>query len=80
MNAIEKKWTRKIQGELVGRTIREVRYLTAEEAEQSGWSSRPIFIVLDNGTQLVPMMDDEGNDGGAMSTSLNSLPTIPVLR
>jgi len=76
----EKKWTDKISKNLVGKKIDEVRYLTAKETKASGWNSRPIMIVLSDGQQLVPMSDDEGNDGGAIGTSLKDMPTIPVMR
>lgn len=73
-------WEKKIAKLLVGKKIVETRYLTEEESEQSGWYNKPLMIVLDDGTQLVPMMDDEGNAGGAMATNLKDLPTIPVMR
>ena len=43
------------------------------------WYKRPIAIRLDNGHWIVPIMDDEGNDGGAMSTTFKDLSTIPVI-
>ena len=73
-------WEKQIAKLLVGKKIVETRYLTKEEAEQSGWYNMPLMIVLDDGTQLVPMSDDEGNDGGAIATSDKGLPTIPVMR
>jgi len=56
---------------LVGKTIKEVRYMTDEEAEQFMWYKKPIVI---------PQMDDEGNDGGAVYCSEDNLnfPTINV--
>jgi len=29
--------------------------------------------------EIFAMQDDEGNDGGALGTSLEELPTIPVI-
>ena len=49
------------------------------EAEQNGWSKRPLCIYLHDGTWLVPMSDDEGNDGGSLATTHEDLPTIPVM-
>ena len=74
-----KGWEKRISKLLVNRKIVEVRYLTSEEARMSGWSKHPICLFLDNGEWIVPMSDDEGNDGGAMATSFKSEPTIPVI-
>jgi len=51
---------------LIGTKIELIRYLTPEECEAQGWYSSPLAIELSNGYLLVPMRDDEGNDGGAM--------------
>jgi len=74
----EQKWVEQISKFLVGKTIKTVRYLTAEEADD--WYERPIAIVFDDGSFIVPMADDEGNNGGAMYTSEESLPVIPVMQ
>ena len=54
--------------DLVGEEIIQIRRLTDEEMERSfpHWFGNPIIIRLGNGTALIPMSDDEGNDGGAM--------------
>lgn len=75
----EQQWTNKAKSLLVGRMIRAVEYVSVEECENMGWSSRPLAIHLDDGTWILPMRDDEGNDGGAMATSDEELGTIPVL-
>jgi len=72
------EWTKKIKTHLVGRKIVDVEYMTSKEAEKSGWYSRPICLLLDNGHWLVPMQDDEGNNGGAISTTFKLMSTIPV--
>lgn len=51
---------------LVGKEIKSVRYLTEYEANELGWSSRPLVINFSDGTNLIPQRDDEGNDGGAL--------------
>ena len=76
---VEEHWTEKIAKNLVGKKITKVEYLPTEELEDSGWYKRPIAIQLDGGHWLVPMMDDEGNDGGAISTTFKDLETIPVI-
>lgn len=54
--------------DLVGEEIIQIRRLTDKEMEKTFpyWFSNPIIIRLGNGTALIPMSDDEGNDGGAM--------------
>ena len=76
---VEQYWTELITKHLVGRKITKVEYIPVEEMEENMWYKRPIAIQLDNQYWLIPMMDDEGNDGGAMSTTFNNLPTIPVI-
>lgn len=51
---------------LTGKTIASVRYMTKEEADKAGWHSRPLIIRFTDESILIPQMDDEGNDGGAM--------------
>ena len=75
----EKYWTDKVAKHLVGKKITKVEYLPEEEMKDAMWHKRPIAIQLDGGHWLVPMMDDEGNDGGAMSTTFKDLGTIPVI-
>lgn len=52
---------------LVGKRIQSVRYLSAEEAQNNYWHSRPIVIFFDDGSYMIPQSDDEGNDGGAVT-------------
>ncbi len=79
MKTIEKKWTQIAKANLEGRTIRTVRYMTAEEASESMWSQRPLIIIFDDGNYIIPMQDDEGNGGGALSTSFDDIPVIGVI-
>lgn len=72
-------WNKVAAEVLKGRTIKEVRYMTPKEAQDSGFHSRPVVLELDNGTYVYPMMDDEGNDGGALGTSSKKHPTLPTL-
>ena len=75
----EKYWTDKISKNLIGKKITNVEYVSRVEMEDSGWHKRPLAIQLDNQYWLVPLMDDEGNDGGAISTTFKDLGTIPVI-
>ena len=51
---------------LVAKRITSVRYMTQEEADALMWSKRPLIITLSDGSMIVPQMDDEGNNGGAL--------------
>jgi len=53
-------------GYLEGKTIRNVRRMSDEEAQNFGWYSKPIILEFEDGTILLPSKDDEFNDGGAM--------------
>ena len=75
----EEYWTDKIALHLVGKKITRVEYLPLVEMEDNDWHKRPVCIQLDSKYWLVPMMDDEGNDGGAISTTFKNLETIPVI-
>ena len=76
---IRKTWTDKVSKALVGKKITKVEYLSDKEVKDSGWYKTPVAIQLDNAYWLIPMMDDEGNDGGAISTTFKELGTIPVI-
>jgi len=75
----EQYWTDLITKHLVGRKIVKVEYIPQDEMDENMWYKRPISIQLDNGHWITPLMDDEGNDGGAMSTTFKDLGTIPVI-
>lgn len=76
---LDMKWTGIAKGLLVGRRIVEVGYMTREEAAGLGWSRRPVVLTLDDGTTIYPSSDDEGNGPGALYTSSETDPVLPVL-
>ena len=76
---VEQYWTDKITKHLVGKKITKVEYIPIDEAEENMWHKRPIAILLDDKDWIFPTMDDEGNDGGAMHTSMKDLQCIPVI-
>ena len=76
---IEEYWTDLTAKCLVGKKIVYVEYLPKMLMEEWGWYKRPITIHLDDDTILIAQMDDEGNDGGAISTTIGELQTIPVI-
>ena len=77
--SIQEYWTEKINKELLGRKITKIEYLTQDELDNNMWDRSPIAIELDNRIWLVPMADDEGNDGGSISTNIKNLPIIPTI-
>ena len=40
---------RKLQRMLLGQKVKEIRWLTKEEADESGWYYQPIQITFENG-------------------------------
>ena len=63
----EKQWVKKAQDILLNRSIVKVEWLSELAAEEEfGWHKRSIVLTLDDGTEIIPQMDDEGNDGGAL--------------
>lgn len=56
------RWTKTAGEVLVGRKITDAFYTTA--ADNDGITQ--LLITLDDGTVLVPLCDDEGNDPGAV--------------
>jgi|TARA_Y100000356_G_scaffold128505_1_gene128519 hypothetical protein len=72
-----KEWEKEISKFLVGKKIKRVEYLTEENG--GSWNQLPLAIVFTDGSWIFPMADDEGNNGGALATSSEELPTIPVM-
>ena len=62
----EQYWNQAATRALKGRGIVKARYMTDKEAENFGWISRPVVLILDNGAYVIVQSDDEGNDGGAV--------------
>lgn len=75
----ENYWTGIASGQLKGRTVKAVRYMSEEEAKEMMLDSRPVAIFFDDGSFVFPMRDDEGNDGGALFTSNETNPVLPVI-
>ena len=76
------RWHKKIAKQLCGKKIVAVRYMTPEEAESSYWNYQPILLILDDGTAICPMSDDEGNEAGSIACMGDNVEveTIPVMR
>ena len=76
-----KIWNKTANDLLLGKKIVKVEYMSSEEADKGMWYSRPVRIILDDGTNILPMSDDEGNDGGALWLgSKDKEDILPVLR
>jgi len=73
-------WFEEATKQLLGRKIVKVRYMTVDEMNDLGWYSRPVVMILDDGNIIYPSMDDEGNDGGALFTTNEANPVLPVLK
>ena len=76
------RWQKKIEKQLCGKKIKSVRYMMPSEAKASGWYYQPILLILDDGTALCPMSDDEGNEAGSIACIGDKVEveTIPVMR
>ena len=61
------RWTKVAENVLLGRQIIKVEYMEQEECDDYMWHSRPVTFTLDNGTRVIAMSDDEGNDGGVLT-------------
>lgn len=79
-NDVEFSLEVEFEAKLKGRTISHVRYMTKKEAQKYGWFNRPLVIFFEDGSYIMSSSDDEGNDGGALFTSIPDLDTIPVMR
>lgn len=68
-----------LESQLVGKSIISIRYMNDREVEMFGWYKRPVIILLNDGTFIVPQSDDEGNNGGAIALikgkKFNLIPT-----
>ena len=58
-------WEEKARKLFEGKKIVSVRYMTEKEAEENDMDARPLCFKLNDGTIVIPLSDDEGNNGGA---------------
>ena len=76
----EEKWIEAIRKSLVGKKVTGITYLTESQAEENLWYNRPVVIIFDDGSYIIPLSDDEGNNAGAIFTNIKGFETIPVDR
>ena len=75
----EEKWIEAIRKSIVGKKVAGITYMTEAQAEENLWYNRPVVIIFDDGSYIIPLADDEGNNGGALASSDDELPIIPVM-
>ena len=76
---MKKSWADKAADVLLGKTIVRVRYITANEMRDLYWDRAGVVFELSDGTIVYPSQDDEGNGPGALFTSNENTPVIPVI-
>lgn len=76
---LRNQWEQKVRNRLVGRKIATVHYLPTKDQQDMMWDGGCIVLVLDDGNSIFPSQDDEGNGPGAIFTTYDDLPTIPVI-
>ena len=76
---MKKRWQDKAEKILLGRKIIKVEWITDKECEEMMWDSKPISMLLDDGTWIYPSADDEGNDAGALFTTSEVESCLPVM-
>lgn len=74
-----KSWAEQAANVLLGKTIVKVRYITANEMRDLYWDRSGVVFELNDGTIVYPSQDDEGNGPGALFTSNENTPVIPVI-
>ena len=75
---VELYWNKKVKV-LEGKTIKSVKYMTKERAEEWDWYKRPIEITFTDGNRMILSRDDEGNGPGSAFTSIKGLERIPTI-
>ena len=75
----EKRWTKIAKDILLNRKIVIVKYMSEKETNEMYWHKSTVCMKLDSGVWIYPSSDDEGNDGGALFTTDDNEPCLPVL-
>jgi hypothetical protein len=79
---IVKRLNAKLVKALIGRKIVEARYTTGKEAADidGGCFCRGVVLYLDDGTEIMPMGDPEGNDAGTLFIGCEIFGPLPPER
>ena len=66
---------------IVGKKIVGIRYLTHEEMKHAMWYKKCPVLILEDGTQVLPVADDEGNESGVLEIHKgNDMEILPSIR
>ena len=75
-----KEWWAGRLSQLVGKKISQITYMSDPDMEKQGWGGCAVVIILDDGTSIIPMMDDEGNGPGSLMIHFGTITKIaPVI-
>jgi len=80
--SIENYWTNTAKKNLVGATVVKVEYMKKSEMNDMMWYKSPLCILMKKGNEyfwIYPSADDEGNDGGALFTTIKEYSCAPTL-
>lgn len=80
---LTQRWTKKAKDNLVGCQILKVEYMSEKDREEMGWYKSPLCMLISKPSGerfwMYSSMDDEGNDAGALFTTIDGYETIPTL-
>jgi len=76
---LRRTWSERATSAFKGKRVALIRWMTQAEIKEMGWCHSAPVIVFEDGSNIVAQMDDEGNDAGALSTSSESVPILPVI-
>ena len=80
---VEEHWTLLANKHLRGARIIKARYMTQDELDENMWYKSPLCLLMEkpNGKQfwMYPSMDDEGNDGGSLFTTIKDYSCAPTI-
>jgi len=68
-----------IKKAIVGKTIKDVRYMTDAELKENDWHEAGIVLILEDGHILYPLSDNYEESPGALGTSFKKIPIIETL-
>ena len=60
-------WNDTAKTVLLGKKIVRVEYIDKKEAYGYMWNKRGVSFILDDGTRVIAMTDDEGIDAGVLA-------------
>lgn len=76
-----KEWWSGKLSKLVDKKITQITYMSDIDAERNDWDGCAVVIILDDGTSIIPMMDDEGNGPGSLMIHFGTETKVaPIIR